>query len=608
MARTFPIGLVLLLIVSLGSSFWVAMEAATRNTFDLQRSLAELTVEAVIGEVDSSLDAAQDQVSFVGGLIESGEVDPLDRNRLIDIMGGALAAAPQVSGIAFVNTDFQALRVGREADELIAYQDDWAGRPEIQQSFENIPVLEDPSWRSVTWVEDFAAPHIVVAQPVVRDGQPLGLMFSIVSVQQLSRLIKEFDQASGVHSFVLRGRTEVLAHPSLAEGFAGLSQEKPLPLISDVGNDVLASIWNQVVDEMPYLLDDSTVQGHVVSGAEDDYIYLYKELFSVGQTPWIVGVAFRSSDVDLTFKRLVWAGVLSLAILIFALVVALLVVRATVRPLGNLAQASQAVSGLEFEGLKPLPGSAFRELDIAAKTFNTMVTGLRWFGTYVPRTLVLRLMRSGGSSVRSEERQVSVLFTDIVGFTQIGASLEPAGLADLLNAHFTLLADAIEQEEGTVDKYIGDSIMAFWGAPLDQPDHAARACRAALAIASRVRLDNAKRKAAGKQPIKLRIGLHTGPAVVGNIGAPGRVNYTLIGDTVNTAQRLEALGKEVAPEADVVVLLTAATMAQLDPDLGLEKVGGFVLRGRDVQSEVYRLRLPDDDGEQAEAESAEVER
>ncbi len=594
MARTFPIGLVLLLIVSLGSSFWVAMEAATRNTFDLQRALAELTVEAVVGEVESSLDAAQDQVTFVGELIASGEVDPFDTDRLVDIMGGALAAAPQVSGIAFVRSDYEAVRVGRDEDELVAYRDNWSDRSEIRGAFENVAALNDPSWREVTWVEDFGASHIVVAQPVVRDGAPIGLMFSIVSVRQLSALMREFDQASGINSFVLRGRTEVLAHPTLAEGFSGLSELKPLPLINDVGDDVLASIWNNVVDEMPYLLDESTVEGHVVSGDDDDYIYFYEEIRHVGVTPWIVGVAFRSSDISLTFNRLIWAGVLGLAILIFALVIALLFVRATVRPLGRLAQASEEVSGLAFEGLKPLPGSTFRELDIAAKTFNSMVTGLRWFGTYVPRSLVLRLMRSGGSSVRSEERQVTVLFTDIVGFTQLGAALGPAQLADLLNAHFTSLAEAIEREEGTVDKYIGDSIMAFWGAPLDQPDHAARSCRAALEIAKRVRAENARRGARGERPIKLRIGIHSGPAVVGNIGAPSRVNYTLIGDTVNTAQRLEALGKDVAPDEDVVVLIGVDTKAAIGPEFAYEQVGGFVLRGRDDQSEVYRLLIPED--------------
>jgi adenylate cyclase len=207
----------------------------------------------------------------------------------------------------------------------------------------------------------------------------------------------------------------------------------------------------------------------------------------------------------------------------------------------------------------------------------------------------MRLMGSGGTSVQSEERQVTVLFTDLVGFTEIGSRLAPAELADLLNDHFTLLAEAIEAEEGTVDKYIGDSIMAFWGAPLDQPDHAARACRAAQDIGRRVSHENARRRAAGEAPQGIRIGIHSGSAIVGNIGAPGRINYTLIGDTVNIAQRLEGLGKEVSPDAEVTVLLSADTKAALNDGFETEGLGGFVLRGRDEPLDVFRLD-PSDSG------------
>src|SRR5204863_7956215 len=139
----------------------------------------------------------------------------------------------------------------------------------------------------------------------------------------------------------------------------------------------------------------------------------------------------------------------------------------------------------------------------------------------------------------------------------------------------------------TVDKYIGDSVMAFWGAPAMQTDHAVRACRAAKAIAAILREDNERRAAKDLKPVRLRIGIHTGPAVVGNVGAPGRINYTLIGDTVNTAQRLEQLGKEVASDRDVIVLASAATAAKLPADIAREALGKRLLRGIG-EVEIYR--------------------
>jgi class 3 adenylate cyclase len=118
-----------------------------------------------------------------------------------------------------------------------------------------------------------------------------------------------------------------------------------------------------------------------------------------------------------------------------------------------------------------------------------------------------------------------------------------AEIADFLNHHFALVAKCVEAEGGTVDKYIGDSVMAFWGAPEPQPDHTERACRAAIGVSIALKSDNMARKREGKPPVRVRIGVHTGEVVVGNIGAPGRINYTIVGDTVNAASRLEQLCK-----------------------------------------------------------------
>jgi class 3 adenylate cyclase len=214
---------------------------------------------------------------------------------------------------------------------------------------------------------------------------------------------------------------------------------------------------------------------------------------------------------------------------------------------------------------------------------------MSWFAVYVPRGLVFRLMRLGPEAANSVEREVSVLFTDIAGFTQLAETRSPEETAALLNRHFTLLAACVEAEGGTVDKYIGDSLMAFWGAPDAQPDHAARACRAARAMAEAVAADNRARAARGMPPVRLRIGVHSGPAVVGNIGAPGRMNYTLIGDTVNVAQRLEGLGKAEDPEAETVILASADTIRGCDPGVEAASLGPQPLRGRGHPVEVCRL-------------------
>jgi class 3 adenylate cyclase len=219
-----------------------------------------------------------------------------------------------------------------------------------------------------------------------------------------------------------------------------------------------------------------------------------------------------------------------------------------------------------------------------------MLSGLRWFETYVPKSLVLRLMRLGEGAIRSEQRAVTVMFTDIADFSGLSERYPPAELVELLNRHFGLLLDNIEAEGGTVDKFIGDSVMAFWGAPEARLDHAKATCRAALAIRTAIAAENRRRAESGAEPLGLRIGIHSGAAVVGNIGAAGRLNYTLIGDTVNVAQRLEALGKDLdTREGETAILISGETAGLLGGRFELRPLGNHQLRGRRAVTEVFEL-------------------
>ena len=218
-----------------------------------------------------------------------------------------------------------------------------------------------------------------------------------------------------------------------------------------------------------------------------------------------------------------------------------------------------------------------------------MLTGLKSFGRYVPRALVQHLIRENRVGAGTEERELTVMFTDIAGFTTTCETMTPAEVADFINQHLTLVSDCIEREGGTVDKYIGDAVMAFWGAPHEMEDAAVRAARAAAAIRQAIADDNDKRAAAGMVRVRIRIGIHSGPLIVGDIGAPNRINYTVVGDVVNTAQRLEALGKEIDPEAEAIVLASQTTRDQLDEGFEAVSVGGFKMKGKEQEVEVYRL-------------------
>jgi adenylate cyclase len=140
-------------------------------------------------------------------------------------------------------------------------------------------------------------------------------------------------------------------------------------------------------------------------------------------------------------------------------------------------------------------------------------------------------------------RTMTVLFSDIRGFTTLSATMEPQALVSLLNEYMTAMTEVVFRHEGVLDKYVGDALMAFWNAPSDQPDHARQACTAALDMVERLRELQTCWHERGVPGLEIGIGINTGDMVVGNMGSSRRMAYTVIGDTVNVASRLEELTK-----------------------------------------------------------------
>ncbi len=194
-------------------------------------------------------------------------------------------------------------------------------------------------------------------------------------------------------------------------------------------------------------------------------------------------------------------------------------------------------------------------------------------------------LRLGG-----ERRELTIFFSDLAGFTRISEGLSPEELTGLLNDYLSVMTDIILDEGGTVDKYEGDAIIAFWNAPLSQKDHAVRAVRAALRCqAALARLRPDFRRQVGHE-LFMRIGLNSGPAVVGNMGSHKRFDYTMIGDSVNLAARLEAANKELG----TYTILSKNTADLLEDRLHIREVGRIAVIGRASSVRVYEPLEPND--------------
>ncbi len=588
-ALTVGVGALLTLAVLavLGLGLW----NARGTTLDLLSERAQLAISTSVARIRQHLEPAVDQVAFMGDLIESGALDPRDRDRFDALLTGALATAPQIKTLLFIGPDHRLLGVERIDGAIETYDVDNSDNPGTRAAVAAAARRPGPAhWGPPNWVRHYATTLLNLRRPIHRDGRFVGMFVASISIGALSDYVANLTEELGDDAFILYDRRSVLAHALLTDGFPGLSATKPLPGLNELGDPVLARIWSAPRAPLGAVPPGQGVQGFAIDAFGDRYIFLYRDVTGLGRRPWQVGAYFLAEDLDAYFDSLRWTALAGLGALVAALAAALLLARGITRPIARLAEAANRVGRFELANLSELPASRFRELDDQASAFNAMLGGLRWFEIYVPKTLVRRLVqRGGGRQPPSAEREVTVMFTDIAGFTGVAEGVSAESLAAFLNDHFATIAGAVEAEGGTVDKFIGDAVMAFWGAPDDQPDHAERACRAALAIRAAVGADNERRRAAGEGPVRMRIGLHSGRAVVGNIGAPGRMNYTMVGDTVNVAQRLEQLGKQAGGDGEVAILVSEATAAGLGPGVRREPAGEFRVSGRERPVAVFRL-------------------
>lgn len=174
----------------------------------------------------------------------------------------------------------------------------------------------------------------------------------------------------------------------------------------------------------------------------------------------------------------------------------------------------------------------------------------------------------------SDARNINLLFTDMVGFSALSQDMTAPEVAALVHHHFSLTAACFDGEGGAIDKFMGDSVMAYWGVPEKQKNHAEHACRAAKAIETAIRAENATRQTEGKPPIGICTGIHSGRVTVGDIGTPNHLNYTVIGDDVNVGARLEQLGTELyPPDTDVSILISGDTKRDLNKTFETELAG-----------------------------------
>jgi adenylate cyclase len=264
---------------------------------------------------------------------------------------------------------------------------------------------------------------------------------------------------------------------------------------------------------------------------------------------------------------------------------ALLAAQRVAAALRRLAREAEAIRRLDLDDPVPPPGGS-AEVNALGEALGGMKSALRLFSVYVPSDLVRKLMAEGAEvRLGGERRRLTVMFSDVQGFTSIAERMDPEELMRITSAYFQAVTDDLLDHHATIDKYIGDAVMAIWNAPKRDLAHAMHACRAALhARALTLRLED-EFAARGWPRMHTRFGIHTGDAVVGNVGSSDRMAYTAIGSMVNLASRLEGMNKMYGTQ----ILVSEATRIGAGSGFVFRPVDVVLAKGTQDAVEVHEL-------------------
>jgi adenylate cyclase len=290
----------------------------------------------------------------------------------------------------------------------------------------------------------------------------------------------------------------------------------------------------------------------------------------------------------------------SLLILILSSLITFFLSNHISKSIRKLAQEAYKIKNLNFSDAFFVK-SDIKEIKDLNEALLSLRTSIQSFSFYIPKTLVKRLLqRKQSIHVGGRSREITLFFSDIENFTTISENYSAEKISVHLSDYFNALGEIISNHEGTIDKFIGDAVMAFWGAPISDNFHVKNACTTALLCQQKINELNRIWKKEDKPEFKTRIGIHTGTAIVGNIGSTERMNYTVIGDNVNLCSRLEALNKEYGTK----IIVSDSVYSLVKNDFYFRQLDVVIVKGRTSPIKIYELfgfqskdalLVPDDD-------------
>ena len=367
----------------------------------------------------------------------------------------------------------------------------------------------------------------------------------------------------------------------------------------DNGNNIIASSLNnkkfininntQQKNELiqasaKYLLGNK--KGEVLDLENEKHAFVGKT-FKIDDTKsWHIILTIPKQTIiqDLE-KTLLETIAISIIIIFIFIFIAILISKKLTKPIIQISKDMEELHQLNLD-IDVKADSNIVEIKQAQNSLVSLLSGMRSFTKYMPVDLVRILIKTNQEAkIGGNEKELAIMFTDIESFTTISETLSPAELTAQLSQYFNEMSIIITKNQGTIDKYIGDAIMAFWGAPIDIDNSVEKAVSTAIEMQKKLAIMNKKWEKENKAQFKTRIGVHYGKTLVGNIGGDKRMNYTIIGDSVNVASRLEGINKLYSTN----IMVSDEVYQQINDKFNMKYIDEIELKGKTTKTKIYTV-------------------
>lgn len=421
---------------------------------------------------------------------------------------------------------------------------------------------------------------ISVSAPVIRDGQLVAAVATNFTLDRVSQYLRAHPASAHATTLVVSRDGTVIAHPAPTEMADRKGNETVSRHVGDLSNAAVRAAFARRSE----LKRDHFTFTALADGAE--HVAFFSPFPPEFGKPWEVVIVAPTDDFIGPLRRnnrlMAAAGT---AVIVVLLILIIGFARLIARPLVGLVSEIHAIEKFSLGGEVRL-ASNIREVKQLIAATQVMKTALRAFTAYVPRELVRGLLLSGRPiELGGRSSHLTIMFTDLEAFSSLAETIPARALLAQVSAYLGIVTRAVNETSGSVDKFIGDSVMAFWGAPLVDDDHAYHACVAAVRSKRQLAAQNVLWRDAGSPELHMRVGIHSDAVLVGNVGSAERMSYTVMGDGVNIAARLEGVNKQFGTS----ICVSQSLFRECGERLWLRPIDQVAVKGRRGDILVYEL-------------------